>query len=117
METGRVLIISSHPLFAEAITHLLQEEGMNVVASVDSLEKAVPVLEAQQIETIIVDQDDPQIPDSAVVSQLVGSRESQQVIFLTLAGNQMIVHHRERMENITPTDLIRAIRFSKDEPS
>jgi len=55
VETGRVLIISSHPLFAEAITHLLQEEGMSIVASVDSLEKAGPVLEAQQIETITTD--------------------------------------------------------------
>jgi hypothetical protein len=32
---------------------------------------------------------------------------------LTLSGNQMIVHHRERVENITPQDLVRAIGLAK----
>jgi DNA-binding NarL/FixJ family response regulator len=114
LKTSEVLIISSHPLFAEAISHLLKERGVIDVSRVDSLAGALPVLkEQQEIGTIIVDHDDPQLRDAEVVSHLVGSDETRQVIFLTLAGNQMIVHHRERVENVTPDDLIQALHYPK----
>ena len=108
-----VLIISSHPLFAEAITHLLKEGGVSQVSTVDSVPKALSLLKQQAIETIIVDHDDLQLRDSEIVSHLVGNDEAQQVIFLTLAGNEMIVHHRERVENVTPDDLIQALHPSR----
>jgi DNA-binding NarL/FixJ family response regulator len=109
LETGRVLIISSHPLFAEAITHLLKEKGVSEIVRVDTVTNALAMLPEQDIGTIIVDHDDPHLRDAEVVSQLVGYDETRQVIFLTLAGNQMIVHHRERVENVTPDDLIQAL--------
>ena len=112
LETGRVLIISSHALFAEAITRLLNEKGIREVAKVNTVASALPVLQEQDIGTIIVDHDDPQLRDAEIVSQLVGYDEAQQVIFLTLAGNRMIVHHRERVENVTPDDLIQALHPS-----
>lgn len=115
METSGVLIISSHPLFAEAITHLLKEKGVNRISTVDTVPNALPHLKQKTVGTIIVDHDDPEVRDSEVVSHLVGSGEAQQVIFLTLAGNQMIVHHRERLENVTPDDLIQALHFSNAE--
>jgi DNA-binding NarL/FixJ family response regulator len=113
LKTSEVLIISSHPLFAEAISHLLKERGVTDVARVDSLASALPVLKEQETGAIIVDHDDPQLRDAEVVSHLVGSDETRQVIFLTLAGNQMIVHHRERVENVTPDDLIQALHYPK----
>lgn len=115
MEPSGVLIISSHPLFAEAIIQLLKEKGISHVSTVDSVPTALPLLKQQAVETIIVDHDDSQLRDAEVVSQLVGSDEARQVIFLTLTGNQMIVHHRERVENVTPDDLIQALRFSSIE--
>ena len=112
LETGRVLIISSHALFAEAITRLLNDRGIGEVVKVDAVANASPVLQEQDIDTIIVDHDDPQLRDAEVVSQLVDYDEARQVIFLTLAGNRMIVHHRERVENVTPDDLIQALHPS-----
>lgn len=111
MKRCRVLIISGHPLFAEAISRLLQVEGIEVVARADSLESALPLVKSQAVEAIIVDHDDPNLRDAEVVAQLVGDDEERQVIFLTLTGNQMIVHHRERLENVTSDDLVRALRF------
>ena len=109
----RVLIVSNHPLFAEAISRLLQEQGIEVVAKVNTLAEAESSLQTLEIEAIVVDYDDPELRDSDVVSHLVGDDEERQVIFLTLAGNQMIVHHREKVKNVTPADLISAIRFVK----
>lgn len=109
----RAFIISGHSLFAEAIAHLLQDAGVEVVGRASSLEHALPQLKDQQVEAIIVDHDDPSLRDGEVVSRLVGYDEDRQVIFLTLAGNQMIVHHRERVENVTSADLVRAIGVQK----
>lgn len=113
MDHLQVLIISGHPLFADAITHLLREQGLSGITTVNTLSKAVPLLPQPTLEAIIVDHDDPTLRDAEVVSQLVGSDEARQVIFLTLAGNQMIVHHRERVENVTPLALIQALHGSK----
>lgn len=112
MEPSNVMIISSHPLFAEAIIHLLKEKGIGHISTVDSVPAALPLLEQQAVETIIVDHDDSQLRDVEVVSKLVGGEQTRHVIFLTLAGNQMIVHHREQVENVTPNDLIQALHFS-----
>ena len=109
----RVLIVSSHALFAEAISRLLQEQEIEVVAKVGTLEEAEIALQTLTVEAIVVDYDDPELRDSEVMSQLVGGDDERQVIFLTLAGNQMIVHHREKVQNVTPADLISAIRFVK----
>ena len=106
----RAYIISGHALFAEAIERLLQDANVEVVGRAGSLESALPDLQELRIEAIIVDHDDPDLRDAEVVSQLVGYEDERQVIFLTLAGNQMIVHHRERVEDVTTADLVRAIR-------
>ncbi len=113
MTSCRVLIISSHPLFAEAITRLLQTEEITVVATANNLEEARSILNTPEVEAIVVDHDDSQLREAELVSQLVNGDEERQVIFLTLTGNQMIVHHREWVKNVTPADLVGAIRFSK----
>ena len=110
MKTRRALIISGHPLFAEAITRQLQEEKIQVVVTANSLESALALLEASEVEAIIVDHDDSQLRDVEVDSRLIGHHEEQRVIFLTLPGNQMIVHHRELAENVTAADLVQAIQ-------
>ena len=113
MRDCRVLLVSNHPLFAEAITRLLQEENISVVAEVNDLEEARSVLKAQEFETIIVDQDDAKLQDIAVMSDFLNSQDERQVIFLSLNDNQMIIHYRERVENVTPSDLVAAIRYLK----
>jgi len=106
----RVLIVSASPLFADAICRLLEQEGISVVATASSLEEAGLIRKSQPIDATVINHDDTQLQDAAVVSELMHNQEARQIVFLTLAGNQMIVHHRERIENVTPADLIGAIR-------
>ena len=113
MDNYRVLIISGHPVFAEAITHLLQAQNIAEIITVNSMDSALPLLKTDTLETIIVDHDDPALCDTDVLSRLLDSDEARNVIFLTLAGNQMIVHHRARVENVTPDDLIQALHLAK----
>jgi DNA-binding NarL/FixJ family response regulator len=116
LQARRVYIISGHALFADAITRLVQDAHVEVVGRAGSLEDALPALRNLAVEAIIVDHDDPALRDAEVVSQLVGHDEARQVIFLTLSGNQMIVHRRERVEGATPADLLRAIRSERPRP-
>lgn len=113
MRDCRILLVSNHPLFAEAITRLLQEENINVVAEVNDLEEARSILKTQKFETIIVDQDDAGLQDIAVMSDFFNSQDERQVIFLSLNDNQMIIYYQERVENVTPSDLVTAIRYLK----
>lgn len=113
MSDCRVLVISNHPLFAEAITRLLQEQDISVVAEIRNLNEARSTLKTQQVEAIVVDRDDNRLNDAEVLSYLLDSQAERHIIFLSLADNQMVIHHRERVENVTPSDLVAAIRFLK----
>ena len=113
MKSYRVLIVSDAPLFTDAISRLLEADGIQVVAKAESLPEARSILNAQEIDAVVVDYDDTRLKDIEVMPQLVNCQEKCQVIFLTMTNNQMIVHHRERVKNVTPTDLIEAVRFSR----
>ena len=114
MKNCRVLIVSESPLFTDAISRLLAEANINVVAVAKNLEEARTFLGEQEIDAIVIDHNDAQPQDTEIVGYLISNSKECQIIFLTMAGNQMIVHHREQIENVTPADLVDAVRFSKD---
>ena len=109
MRTCRAFIISASPLFVDAITHLLEEEGAEVVAQAKNLEDARPMLGNCEVDAIVVDRNDIQLRDAEVVSHLMDSDREQQIVLLTIAGNEMVVYHKEKLENVTPHDLVKAI--------
>lgn len=118
MSDRRVLIISSHPLFAEGIERILQEDGnFIVVARSRELEEALPLVQQHQPDIIIVDHDEPSLRDAQVVNLLVGNQAERQVIFLTLSGSRMIVYHRRRVEDATPGDLLSMLRSHSARPN
>ncbi|MBI5030882.1 MAG: response regulator transcription factor [Chloroflexi bacterium] len=118
MSDRRVLIISSHPLFAEGIERILQEDGnLVVVARSRELEDALPLMQDHQPDTIIIDNDEPGLQDAEVVNLLVGNQAERQVIFLTLSGSRMIVYHRQRVEDATPEDLLSMLRTHPTRPN
>lgn len=110
MGGNRILIISNHPLFAEAITHVLQDEGIQVAEIAPDVKTALPLLKKKDFDTIIVDYNEDHQLDTETVALLHDSSQDQQVIFLTLAGNQMVVHHRQRVSDATPVDLVSVLR-------
>jgi DNA-binding NarL/FixJ family response regulator len=117
MTNRRVLIVSESDLFVDALSRLLQEAGISVMGRANQPEDARAFLNAQQIDTVVVDYDDRRFRDAEVVAQLINNDEERQVVFLTMVGNKMIVHQRERIENVTPADLIRVIRLSPKKSS
>ncbi len=118
MSDRRVLIISSHPLFAEGIERILQEDGnLTVVARSRELLEALPLVEQYQPDTVIVDYDEPGLCDTEVVNLLVGNQDERQIIFLTLSGSRMIVYHRQRVEDATPGDLLSTLRTHSTRPN
>jgi DNA-binding NarL/FixJ family response regulator len=110
MKKSRILIISEHALFADAITHTLKEEGISVAATVKDIDAALPFIQKQRPDIIIVDYSAGFTPDARMFSSSDGDNKDRRVIFLTLDGNKMVVHHRQQMKDATPADLISVLR-------
>ena len=113
MEISRVIIISDSPLFIDAVSRLLEEQDIHVIASTNDPEEARTIIDSDQVNAIVVDQDSTPVQDASAMSHILNYQEERPVIFLMLADNQMIVHHQERVKNVTPADLVGAIRSSK----
>jgi len=110
MEQSRILIISEHALFADAITRTLEEEGISVAAAAKDMNAALPLIQKHRPDIIIVDYSADFAPDSSMLSLLGESSKDRRVIFLTLDGNKMVVHHRQQMEDATPSNLISVLK-------
>jgi DNA-binding NarL/FixJ family response regulator len=108
--SSAILIVSNHPLFAEAITHILKDEEIEVVAIAKSLETALPLLKTHRPDTVIIDCNTDCLPNGKMAALLGSSEKDLQVIFLTLADNRMIVHYRQHLGDATPADLISVLR-------
>ena len=61
------------------------------------------------IGDVIVDRNDLQLRDAEVASQLMDDDQECKIVFLTMAGNEMVVYHSQRMDDVTPPDLVKAI--------
>ncbi len=110
MGSEQVLLISSHSVFAEAISRILQEAGIQVSARADSLESALPLLQEYQSDVIIAVGEEAGLSDAELLSLLNRSGGDGQIILISLAHNWMIVHHRQQVMDVTPADLISVLR-------
>ena len=105
-----VLIISRHPLFAEAITHVLASEGIAVVAVASSLSVAIPLLREHRPSTIIVDCEDPRRPKTEMLALLEDVNVEASVVFLSLDDNRMVVHQWRQLGDASSADLVSVLR-------
>lgn len=106
MESSRVLIISAYALFVEAITHILQEKGLEVMAATGDLPTALPLVCQYAPDTIILNGDEHHTLNLDLIDLLAGRNEDCQVIFFALESNRLVVHRRRQMGNATPADLV-----------
>ena len=110
MSSSHVLIISSHPLFAEAITLVLASEGISVGAVASDLPAAVPLLHQHRSSTIIVDCEEPCQPQADMLTVLEDADMEAVLVFLSLADNRMVVHQWRRLGDATSADLVSVLR-------
>lgn len=115
VDACRVLIISGYPLFAEGLTRLLAGEAVEVIAAVEGWEQARALIAQHRPQAIIVDavqHEAAQPPPLEPPPLPTGGVETPRVIYLSLAGNEMVVHERRRVTHVTVADLLGALRAS-----
>lgn len=98
----QVLIASSHPLFAEGIRGLLdsrQQDDVEVVGMVSTIDEAVEALNALKPDMVIVDYDDERVNREEFLARFVESEGRLRVILLSLkeGGQEAIVYDRRTM--------------------
>ncbi|MFQ5857088.1 MAG: cytochrome c oxidase subunit II [Anaerolineae bacterium] len=108
MDGDRVLIVSAHPLFREGIIRLLGDR-VEVVGTAADWEEARTVIQERRPQTVIVDHESAELKDTDLAPLLWTETETLKVIYVTLAGNEMIVHERRRVAGATEVDLLCAL--------
>ncbi len=111
MDTRRVFIIWSHPLFRDTIHLLLRHPALEIVGIGSDLDTVLQELDRTQPEIIIVEQNgeggDPGIDMLKVLK--AGPWEAR-VIRLSLQDNELWIYHRQRQNVNTPEDFLRIIQ-------
>jgi len=105
-----ILLISNHSLFREVLHRLLADLPDVEVIEATSWEAGLAVSEDRPPGVIVVDHEDLRLRDSDLAPLLEPAEKALRVIYLTLAGNEMIVHERRRVTNVTEAALLRALQ-------
>ncbi|MFQ5341831.1 MAG: cytochrome c oxidase subunit II [Anaerolineae bacterium] len=108
MNGDRVLIVSPHPLFREGIVRLLGDQ-VEVVGTAADWDEARALIQQGRPQTVIVDHESAELKDTDLTLLLWPEAEMLKVIYVTLAGNEMIVHERRRISGVTEVDLLEAL--------
>lgn len=103
-QTGplRILIASSHPLFAQGLNSLMQkrpEMDTVVVGMVSTIKEAVEALKDLRPDLVIVDYDDEQVNREEFLARFVEGEGRLRVVLLSLkeGGDEAIVYDRRTM--------------------
>jgi cytochrome c oxidase subunit 2 len=103
-QTGplRILIASSHPLFAQGINSLLQrrpEMDTEVVGMVSTIDEALDALKNLQPDLVIVDYDDDRVNREEFLARFVEGEGRLRVVLFSLkeGGDEAIVYDRRTM--------------------
>lgn len=109
MDRARVLIVSAHPLFREGIARLLRDQ-VEVVGSVADWREARSLIQQHRPQAIVVDQESAELQETALILLRWPEIDALRVVYVTLAGNEMIVHERWRVTGATEADLVRVLK-------
>ena len=98
----RVLIASSHPLFAKGLRSLLQKRprgDVAVVGLVSTVAEALDTLREHRPDLVIVDYDDEVFNRDEILARLVEGEGRLRVVLLSLGekGDEAIVYDRRSM--------------------
>lgn len=110
--TRRVLIASSHPLFAEGLRSLLHqrvEMDAKVVGVVSTIEEALTALADLKPDLIIIDYDDERVNRDEFLARFLEGESRLRVVLLSLkeGGQDAIVYDRRTMAASQVDDWLR----------
>ena len=98
----RILIASSHPLFAEGLRSLLHKRpdtSVDVVGIVSNLDEAIKALQRLHPDLVIVDYDDDRVNRDEFLARFVEGEGRLRVVLLSLreGGDEAIVYDRRTL--------------------
>lgn len=108
----RVLIASNHALFGEGLRSLLQERkggDVEVIGVVSSVDEAVPYLERQNPDLILVDHDDELLNRKEILARFLEAGKQLRVVVLSLhdGGQEALVYDRRTMSGSQVDDWLK----------
>ena len=109
METRRVFVVWTHPLFYESVRLLLDDSSIELVGAISDYAAAHQQIMKLQPDTIIVEEKEGDI-SAEVLALLRDSPMGARIIGLNLADNQLCVYHRERRTVGRAEDLLHLIQ-------
>lgn len=117
-KSRRVLIASSHPLFAQGLTRLLQkrQEGdVEVLGVVATSEEAVNAITSLSPDLVIIDYDDEAVNREEFLAHFMEGAERLRVVLLSLreGGDQAVVYDRR---NIAASQIDEWLKEWKETP-
>jgi cytochrome c oxidase subunit 2 len=98
----RVLIVSSHPLFAEGLRSLLSrrvQADVAVVGIATSIHETTAAIQALQPDLVIVDHDDERVNRAEFLARFVEGEGSLRVVLISLkaGGDEAILYDRRTL--------------------
>ena len=99
-----VVIISPHGLFRDGLKRLLVNVAQVELAA--SIEKVEELARKQQVDAVIIDQEESQMRDYAVISRLLSLPG---VITVSLEAGDMQIYQHEQVGAASVEDLVAAV--------
>ena len=110
----RILLIGQG-IFLDGLTRILQEQaGSEVIGAVGTWEAARDLAAEQSPDIIIVDHEQAELRETDLAPLFESQTANIKVIYLTLSANQMVIHNRQQLANVSLPELIRALNISGD---
>ena len=107
----RIFMLSSYPLFSQAVESLLRPETeLAIVGRETDVDKATERIKELQPDVVIVDSGDPTSDPTAAVMRILGLRSGIRVIGLNLQDNTICIYRGEQRIARAVEDLVEAIK-------
>ncbi len=114
MPESSVLIVSRHPLLAEAVRHVVEQSGIQEIYEVREIAEASPVVREKRPGTIIVDVERG-VSCASVAAELISQHGADcQVICISLDTSDITVFSRHHIPRAGQSELVALLRGSLD---
>lgn len=109
METRRVFVVWTHPLFYESVRLLLDDPSVDLVGAISDYAVAHKHIMMLKPDIIIVEEKEGDL-SAEVLTFLRDSPLDARILGLNLADNQLFVYHRERRTVGRAEDLLHLVQ-------
>jgi len=113
----RVLVVDDHRLFADAVGSLLEDAGMNVIASVQTGADAIGFLEDHTVDVILLDMGLPEESGLRIGKRILDRWPGMRIIAFSALEDERAIYeaiqigfHAFVMKETPSNDLVRIVR-------